>query len=211
MKRLTIKIAISAIALLMMAVQPAMTANMLMGDIGIPGIEMTVYAASSESSVQSRLNKIAKGSIKYNSFTVLKVGRRFTGTRSSEECKGYAKNVFYLLFKVTPGRTASKPNNHKLYSYSGMKQVATDGSLTEKDAKKMFAKARPGDFVQMRRRSGGGSHSAIVYSVNSNGVTFLEANIDGRNTIFKNTYTWKKLANKNIKMTVYTSSNYKLK
>lgn len=211
MRKITKRIAVSAIALSMMAVQPVMPANILLGEAGIPSVEMTVYAASSESSVKSRLDKIANGSLKYNNSTMLKVGSRFSGTRSSEQCKGYAKNVFYLLFKVTPGITSSKPNNHKLNSYSGMKQIATDGSLTAKDAKKMFANARPGDFVQMRRRSTGGSHSAIVYSANSNGVTFLEANTDGRNTIFKNTYSWKKLEEKNIKMTVYTASNYKLK
>ncbi len=160
--------------------------------------------------VTGRLDQILKGQLTYNSSTVMKQGSRFTGYRSNEQCKGYAKNVFYLCFKITPGSTQSKPNNYKLNSTSGMKLVASSGSLTAASAKNLFAGARPGDFVQIRRRHTG-SHSAIVYSVTSSGVTFVEANLDGRNTVSKNTYTWADLNSRNAGMSVYTATSYSLK
>lgn len=164
---------------------------------------------SNEEAVRDRLDKIAAGKYKLNSKTVLQVGKKFVGTKSNEQCKGYAKDVFYCCFKIWAGSTMKKPNNHKINNTSGMKLVATTSSVTEKSAKKLFSNARPGDFVQIRR-SHTGSHSAILYKVTSTGVTFIEANLDGKNTIYKKTYTWKGLA-KNAKMSVYTATSYKLK
>ncbi|MGM9594361.1 MAG: hypothetical protein ACI3U8_08395 [Candidatus Onthomonas sp.] len=165
---------------------------------------------STEAAVQARLDKIANGTLKYNSDTVLQVGKTFVGYRENEQCKGYAKDVFELCFGITPGSTQAKPNNHLLNSTSGMTKVGSVTSMTNSNVKALFSKARPGDFVQIRR-SHGGSHSAIVYSVSSDGVTFLEANLDGKNTIYKKTYTWSSLCSSNAKMSVYTATNYKLK
>lgn len=161
--------------------------------------------------VQQRLDKIANGSLRYNKYTVMKLGSKFTGTRANEQCKGFAKNVFYLCFKVTPNSTQPKPNNYLLYGTNGMSRVGYYSNITTAHAKSLFSKARPGDFVQMRRRSTGGSHSAIVYSVSSSGITFFEANTDGKNTVMKNTYTWAQLANRNRGMSLYTASSYSLK
>lgn len=168
-------------------------------------------STSTEAQVKAHLDKIANGTLTYNSSTVLKVGATFTGYLANEQCKGYAKDVFYLCFKIWPGSTQSKPNNHLLNSTSGMTKVGSVTSMTTANIKSLFSKARPGDFVQMRRSSSGGSHSAIVYSVSSTGVTVLEANTDGKNTIKKSTYTWSQLCSKNAKMSVYTATNYKLK
>lgn len=162
------------------------------------------------SQVRARLDKIANGTLKYNSSTVLRVGSRFTGTRSGEQCKGYAKNVFYLLFKVTPSSTQNKPYNYLLCSTSGMTKVGSVTSRKDDDIKRLFLKARPGDFVQIRR-SHTGSHSAIVYSVTNTGVTFMEANLDNRNTIYKKTYKWSELRSANQAISVYTASNYSLR
>lgn len=161
--------------------------------------------------VQRRLDQIASGALRYNSSTNMRLGTKFTGTRASEQCKGFAKNVFYLCFKVMPNSTQSKPNNHLLNSKSGMSRVGYYSDITTNQAKSLFSKARPGDFVQMRRRSSGGSHSAIVYSVSSSGITFFEANTDGRNTVMKNTYTWAQLSSRNRGMSLYTASNYNLR
>ena len=162
------------------------------------------------SQVRARLDKIANGTLRYNSSTVLSVGNKFTGTRASEQCKGYAKNVFYLLFKVTPSSTQKKPYNYLLSSTSGMTKVGSVTSRKETDIKNLFLKAHPGDFVQIRR-SHTGSHSAIVYSVTNSGVTFMEANLDGKNTIYKRTYKWSNLRSANLAMSVYTASNYSLR
>lgn len=165
---------------------------------------------SASKKVQQRLDKIMSGELSYNKNTVMRKGKKFTGYRANEQCKGYAKNVFYLCFKITPSSTQPKPNNYKLNSTSGMKQVASYASITASNAKKLFSGARPGDFVQIRRKHTG-SHSAIVYSVTSAGVIFIEANLDGKNTVYKKSYTWADLASKNAGMTVYTASKYALK
>lgn len=165
----------------------------------------------SSNSVRQRLDQIANGSLRYDSSTNMKLNTKFTGTRSSEQCKGFAKNVFYLCFKVTPGSTQGKPSNYLINGTSGMTRVGYYSSITSSQAQSLFSKARPGDFVQMRRKSSGGSHSAIVYSVSSSGITFFEANTDGKNTVMKNTYTWSQLASKNSGMSLYTASNYSLK
>lgn len=167
-------------------------------------------STSSESAVRARLDAIANGTLTYDSNTVMKVGSKFTGYRADEQCKGYAKNVFYLCFGITPGSTQSSPNNHLLNTTSGMTLVGSVTNMTTTNIKNLFSSARPGDFVQMRR-SHGGPHSAIVYSVSSTGVTFLEANVDNKNTVFKNTYTWAELCSSNEKMSVYTATTYKLK
>ena len=166
----------------------------------------------SSNAVRSRLDAIGNGTLRYNSSTVMKIGFKFTGTRSSEQCKGYAKNVFYMCFGITPGSTQSRDKglNHLLNSTTGMTKLGSVTNMTNSNISALFSKARPGDFVQMRR-SHGGSHSAIVYSVTSSGVTFLEANLDGNNTVYLRTYTWADLCSKNAKMSVYTATYYQLK
>ena len=167
---------------------------------------------TTNSAVRARLDAIGNGSLRYDKNTVMKIGAKFTGTRSGEQCKGYAKNVFYLCFGVTPGSTQSRDKglNYLLNSTSGMTKLGSVTNMTSNNISALFANARPGDFVQMRR-SHGGSHSAIVYSVTSSGVTFLEANTDNKNTVSLRTYSWDDLCYKNAAMSVYTADNYTLK
>ncbi len=169
-----------------------------------------IINGTDSSDVQRRLDSIINGSVSYNDSTVMKVGSTFTGKRANEQCKGYAKNVFYICFKVTPGSTQSSPSNYLLYDVNGMYRVGYVNNMSEDNVRNLFSSARPGDFVQIRR-SHGGPHSAIVYSVTSEGVTFLEANLDDRNTVFLRTYTWSQLCKKNAAMSVYTASDYRLK
>lgn len=175
-------------------------------------LNIRIVGDQTQEAVRSRMDAIANGSLSYNSSTVMRVGSRFTGYRASEQCKGYAKNVFYLCFGITPGSTQSKNAglNYLLSSTKGMTKLGSVTSMTASNISGLFANARPGDFVQMRR-SHGGSHSAIVYSVSASGVTFLEANLDGKNTVSMNYYTWSTLCSKNAAMSVYTASNYTLK
>ena len=164
------------------------------------------------SAVQDRLDAIGNGSLRYNNTTVMKIGSKFTGTRSGEQCKGYAKNVFYMCFGITPGSTQprNKSLNYLIYDTKGMTKLGSVTKMNESAICNLFATARPGDFVQIRRCHGG-SHSAIVYSVSSTGVTFLEANLDGKNTVYLRSYTWSQLCQQNAAMSVYTTTNYKLK
>lgn len=124
------------------------------------------------------------------------------------QCKGYAMCLFYKCFKVTPGITLD--NNYELDSTNGMKLVGTVKIDSEEDAKNLFSKARPGDFVQMRR-SHGGPHSAIVYSVTSDGTTWMENNTDGSCGTYLTEHSWSNLADKNQYISVYTATDYSLK
>lgn len=167
-------------------------------------------AGTTEQLVRQRLDDIAEGRLTYNSSTVMTVGDKFKGTRSGEQCKGYAKNAFKLCFDILPGST--KSNDYQLNSTKGMELVADITSISSKketDLKRLFQQARPGDFVQIRR-SGYTPHSAIVYLVSDTGVTFLEANTDGRNTIMLNTHTWNALKKKNDAISIYSASEYVL-
>lgn len=174
-------------------------------------LSIRIAPGKEEQAVQNRLKSIREGNLTYNKSTVMKEGSKFTGYRADEQCKGYAKNVFYLCFGITPGSTQSRDKgvNYLLNSTTGMTKLGSVTNQNKNDLAALFAKARPGDFVQIRRGHGG-SHSAIVYSVTSTGVTFLEANLDWKNTVSVNTYTWADLA-KNAAMSVYTASNYRLR
>lgn len=137
-----------------------------------------------------------------------KLNTRYKGEYASEQCKGFAKSVHKKLFGYNIGSTKKKPNNY-LISYSSSKTtlVGSIKSMSTTSAKKLFIKAKAGDFVQMRRKHGG-SHSAIVYSTSSTGITFYEANIDGKNGIVKKTYTWENLCSSNASMALYTAKKY---
>lgn len=175
-------------------------------------VSNTSSATAASSAVKARLDAIGNGTMRYNSSTVMKIGSKYTGTRSNEQCKGYAKNVFYMCFGIIPGSTQlrSKGLNYLINNTTGMTKLGSVTNMTVSRISTLFSNARPGDFVQMRR-SHTGSHSAIVYSVSSTGVTFLEANLDGNNTVYLRSYTWPELCSKNAAMSVYTATNYKLK
>lgn len=162
----------------------------------------------SSNKYQAELDKMISGT-SYNG--TYKVGTKYTGPDANEQCKGFAKNVHKNLFGYLIGSTKSKPNNYQInISSSNTKlvgSVTNMGSKKDADVKAVFSKARPGDFVQIRRTHSG-SHSAIVYSVSSSGITFYEANLDGKNTIYKKTYKWSDLRDKNEAMSLYTAKNY---
>lgn len=165
---------------------------------------------TAENNITQRLNAMANGS--YGS-GVYKIGKRYTGAYYTEQCKGFAKKVHQVLFGYNIGSTCSKPYNYKInISSSNTKLV---GSLTNLSSKSnstvssLFASARPGDFIQVRR-SHGGSHSMIFMSSNSNGVTVYECNVDGKNGIQKATYSWSSFRSSNAAVSVYTAKNYYL-
>ncbi len=170
-----------------------------------PTTSSTVAANGQQ--IINRLDEMISGSYGNG---IYKINTRYKGPLANEECKGFAKQVFKICFGVTPGSTKGKPNNYLLNSVNGISQIGKVTSMNSANIKNLFSKAHPGDFVQMRR-SHGGSHSAIVYTVSSTGVTFYEANLDGNNGIVKRTYTWANLCDKNAAMSVYTSNSYVLK
>lgn len=169
-------------------------------------LKASAATINSQEEVRSLLDAIANGSLTLDANTVMAVGETFTGSYSSNQCKGYARNVWKIVFNVEPGSTQKQPNNYLLNAPAEAKKVGTVTNMTTQNISSLFASARVGDFVQIRR-SHGGSHSAIVYAISSDGVTFLESNMDGKNTVSKNTYTWAKLCS-NAGMSVYTVASY---
>lgn len=166
------------------------------------------------SAVTARLNKIINGELRYNDKTVMQLGKRFTGTRCDEECKGLARNTMLLLFNKMIGSTQprSKGLNYLLYESKddGIYKVGSITEMTPENVSALFSQCKPGFMVQLRRSSGG-SHSAVVYQVNSDSVSFYECNVDGRNTVSLNTYTWAEICLKNSAMSIYAPDNYVLK
>lgn len=163
-----------------------------------------------EDEISAKLKTMMNGS-SYDG--IYEVGTKYKGPYYSEQCKGFAKSVFKELFGHNIGSTQSRSagNNYKLnYSSSKTKYIGSVTDITDdsaKDLKKLFEDARPGDFVQMRRHHGG-SHSAIVVSVSSSKIVLVEANVDGKNGITKESYTWIDLCNANEAMSLYTAKNY---
>lgn len=165
---------------------------------------------TAESNITQRLDDMANGSYGNG---VYKTGTRYTGAYYNEQCKGFAKKVHQIIFGYNIGSTCSKPNNYKInINSSNTKLVGSLTNLSNKSnstVSNLFASARPGDFIQVRR-SHGGSHSMIYLSSNSNGVTVYECNVDGRNGIQKATYSWSKFRSSNTAVSVYTAKNYYL-
>ena len=167
-------------------------------------------STSTQTQIQARLNQMIDGSYGNG---VYKAGTIYKGPYSSEQCKGFAKQVHMLLFGYNIGSTKSKPYNYEINFNSG--NTALVGSLTNLSGKSnstvcnLFSAARPGDFIQVRR-SHGGSHSMIFLSSNSNGVTVYECNVDGKNGIRTATISWSQFRSSNTAVSIYTARDYRL-
>ena len=78
-----------------------------------------------------------------------------------------------------------------------------EGSLRElagyrmEKAKEMLSNAPVGSFLQLKRRSSGSQHSAILVSKDSNGVRILDANSDLDNVVKYTFWTFSAFAKKN--------------
>lgn len=172
--------------------------------------EKTSTDGSMESKIADRLNAMMSGEYKKETY---KLGSRYEGPYAAEQCKGFAKSVYQQLFGYNIGSTSKKPKNYTISINSNKTcQIGamTDlGNKSDSELKALLRQARPGDFLQVRR-SHGGSHSMIVISTNDSGVTVYECNVDGKNGIEKNTYTWSEFRSKNSAMGLYTPRDYSL-
>ena len=165
---------------------------------------------SEQAKIQARLNQLMDGSYGNNTY---KVGTTYTGPYSSQQCKGFARTVHSILFGYDIGSTKSKPNNYQININSSTTSLV--GSLTELSKKSdsmvrnLFAAARIGDFIQVRRQHSG-SHSMIFLSSDANGVRVYECNVDGRNGIRVATISWSQFRSSNAAVSVYTARDYRL-
>lgn len=128
------------------------------------------------------------------------------------QCKGFANWVYYQLYGDYIGTYPSSANYKINITKVNGKAVATEvgviapGKLTADSAKKLLSKAYPGDFIQMRRKYGG-PHSAIVASVESDGIYMFDNNSDGKNKIKHYLYTWQEIAT-NSALSLYHAADY---
>jgi Ricin-type beta-trefoil lectin domain. len=167
--------------------------------------------ASEEAKIAKKLDDLGNGVYDDNTNT-FSVNKVYRGTYSSEQCKGYAKRLFQICFGYTIGSTGNKSsgNNYKININSSKTDVVgslAGSNMSEQALQTLFSNAKPGDFVQLRRRHTG-SHSMIFYSYDNEGATFYESNLDNKNTIKKNRYTWSQLYSNNAGISVYRAKDY---
>lgn len=144
------------------------------------------------------------------------VGTKYSG---AGQCRGFANKVYQSIFSGVSYISGYSSNNYAATSYNGSYVVGSLYNFSASDTsavKNLFMGAKAGAFVQMGRRytlnsskTAPSPHSAIIYSIQSDGVEFYEANTDGKNTIKINKYTWATLADKNKGFTIYLPNNYR--
>lgn len=168
----------------------------------------SVSGSSTEQQVYDRLQAMANGT--YGGGTY-RVGTQYKGQYAGEECKGFAKKIHMVLFGYNIGST--KSNNYQIdIASSNTRLVGSFSNLpsqSDSAVRNLFAAARPGDFIQVRRDDGG-PHSMIFLSADNNTVTVYECNVDGRNGIQIATYNWQTFKADNSKVSVYTARDYSL-
>ncbi len=167
----------------------------------------TIISNSKTDQKKSQLTSMMNGSSHSGTY---KIDKKYTGPYSNEQCKGFAKSVFMQLFGYNIGSTTNGGYGYQInYSSSKTTHLGSLTSLTTTNVKNLFSKARPGDFVQMNQKgSYSGPHSAIVYEVSASGVTFYECNLDWKNTITKNYYSWQQIVSGKSAISVYTAKGY---
>ena len=136
-----------------------------------------------------------------------KTWRNHTYLSNVKECKEFASFIFNQMYHVGyigGGSTSSNAKNY-LINLSNPSRVGLRGyrtNLSAGSAQELFASAKAGDFVQIRRRNGG-PHSGIFVNRTANGIVLFEANADGKNSIRTNSYTYSALASRNYAMSLY--------
>lgn len=163
--------------------------------------------APSSATIYDRLIAMSEGT---SDGGVYQAGTQYRHRYANEECKGFAKSVFQDIFGYNIGSTKSKPNNYQInISSSKTSLVGSLVDLSEDSLRSLFESARPGDFIQLRRKHSG-SHSAIFMTSDQNSVTVFEANTDGHNGIDVQTYSLSDFAEKNTAIGLYTAKEYYL-
>lgn len=129
------------------------------------------------------------------------------------QCKGFADMIYDLLFQV--GIIGVYPNG--VYHYMDLygahtKEVGriepgyeTDGTQT---IQALLSQAKPGDYIQMQRRSKGYGHSMIVVDVTDRGIEVLHSNWYGNYVNSVNFFTWQQMTNISDGISLYHYQNY---
>lgn len=117
---------------------------------------------------------------------------------SAIQCKEFASYIFNILYDtgyVGSGSTSSNYYNWRLNNtparvYQVAEVPQTNNAYQAREAfRNLFAQAQPGDFIQIKRGSGG-AHSAIFVGRTGDGIQWIDANADGANSVRLQTYSY---------------------
>ena len=148
-------------------------------------------------------------------------------------CYYFAKGVFNKLFGALANGINDGDNTYlDSYSNAYIVKKVHDANYVEgkyktnipvnsnyiNQIKEAFLLSKPGCFVQMALRKKanskgdcGSPHSAIIYKIDNEGVTFYEANWTRGQVTITNKQTWNSFAQNTIGFTIYAPNNYRLK
>ena len=175
---------------------------------------ITVFFPSVEASAATTVT-VAQAKEKLNTLISTYNGKQWRGTYyNAIECKGFANLVFDKIFDlggktIGTGSVSSNPTNYILNDLNGTVTclgTVYNGSLNEYS--QLLKSVMPGDFIQMRRRSSGGSHSMIVVEVSGSSLTVFDCNTDGNCTVKVYSQSFSEFRTRNIGFSVYRSKHY---
>lgn len=143
-------------------------------------------------------------------------GKTFDGSyNGATSCKGFADMIFHALFGVNPPAYTGELYYLEPGGLNGMYEIGKIKGYTESQTDALYAllsQARPGDYIQMKRRGRGYGHTMIVYSVNPNrttgGLTVFHSNWAVSYTNALDTFTWAQLASISDGISLYRSRSY---
>lgn len=130
------------------------------------------------------------------------------GEAGAKQCFGYGRYVFYQLFGHSLSTTYFGERMYVLGDTTNVSQIGQTTASTSVVTKSILSKAYLGDIIQASKTTSSGQHTMVVYSVDSNGVTVLECNRDGKCGIARNTFTWSEISAKYPYFTLYRSKNH---
>lgn len=187
-------------------------------------VNVNAFAAGTltPAAITAKLDNIVNGTYGNNKYFPYHSGNTvpasLAGVAGGEECFGYARYVFYQLFGIPAPVWIERTSDELSFDDLGaitMREIASckysdsPGGNTASISRNEFAKAKPGDFIQARRRSGT-SHSMIVYSVSSTSIKILDCNVytNHPNTVFLREESYSDFAQYNVNFTIYRAKNY---
>ena len=158
-----------------------------------------------ESEVSSQLNNFMK---QY-------VGNKWTGSyMNATQCKGFATMIFDKIFDlggktIGTGSTIKNSTNWKLNDLnSTVNCLGTVYNAAESDYANLLKQAKPGDFLQTRRRSSGNPHSMIVVSVSDSQIEIFDCNSEGDLLVRHYYQSFSAFKSRNIGVSLYRSKHY---
>ena len=193
-----------------------------------------------EGSISTGLKKGIEGSISKSNASTSIVQQKIESLYAQHyniakkgNCYYFAKGIFNKLFRALVNGINDGDNTY-LDGYSNayiIKKVHDANYIEGKyktnipvnsnyiaQIKEAFLLSKPGCFVQMALRKKanskgdcGSPHSAIIYKIDNEGVTFYEANWTRGQVTITNKQTWNSFAQNTIGFTIYAPNNYRLK